>query len=190
MPLDPLLGAGSLPPLVDVNATAVLSDGNAGEVRTSQLSIHAGASDLGKWIDGLAVKQVALSAPGPGQLAQLNVDGTYQALPLRLAGTVMQPDVVGSGGPMQATLTGQAAGASLSAHGTVPPSLGASGLGMIVAVRAPDVAALSPLVGRTLPPAHDFCAGRAGGGCRGQAARARDTEPGCGILSGRTWPAS
>ena len=154
--LDPLLASGSLPPLSDVNATALVSDGSQGELRTSQVSIHAGAGDLNDWVPGLAIKQVLLSAPGPGQLVQVALDGTYQQQPLRLAGTAMQPDVVGGTGPIQATLSAQAAGASLSAHGTVPPSLTTGGLDIAVTMRAADLASLSPLIGRALPPAKDF----------------------------------
>ncbi len=153
--LNPLFSRPVLPPLRDVNLTAVLADGDQGELRTSQVSGHAGASDLGAWAPGLAVKQAQLSAPGPGQLAQLNVDGTYQNQPMRLAAATTQPDLVGGGAPLPITLSGQAAGASLSAHGTMPTGLGAPGLDLRVEMRAPDLSSLSPLVGRKLPDAHD-----------------------------------
>ncbi len=154
--LSPLFPGTNLPALADVNATAVLSDGPQGELRTSQLSIHAGESDLSATVPGLAVKQVLLNAPGPGQLVQLSVDGTYQAQPLRVAATATQPDVIGGNAPIQATLTAQGAGANLSAHGTVPPAWGAAGLDMALTMRAADLSSLAPLVGHALPPAHDF----------------------------------
>jgi AsmA protein len=145
----------SLPPLAELNATMVFSDDGEGRLRTSQLSAHAGAADLGRWVQGLAVKQVVLSAPGPGQLAQLNVDGIYQATPLRVSAAVMQPDAVAASGPIQLTLTADAAGASLNAHGAVPPAWDANGLDLTVNGHAPDLSALSPLVGHALPAAHD-----------------------------------
>ncbi len=186
--LNPLIKGATLPPLTDVNANALLSDGSAGELRTSQVSVHAGAADLGSWVPGLAVKQLLLSAPGPGQLVQLSLDGTYQDQPLRVAGTAMQPDVVGSGGPIQATLTAQAAGANFTAHGTVPPSLSAAGLDMTLNARAADLSSLSPLVGRTLPPAHDFSleaqVGDAGVKLRGVAVRNLAIASSLGDLSG------
>ena len=154
--LNPLLTTGTLPPLADANLNALLSDGPQGELRTSQVSLHAGESNLDSWVPGLAIKQLLLSAPGPGQLVQLSIDGTYQQQPLRLAGTAMQPDVVGNTGPIQATLTAQAAGANLTAHGTIPPSLNTAGLDLTLTARAPDLSSLSPLIGRPLPPAHDF----------------------------------
>jgi len=150
--LNTLLPKPFFPPVAEINATALLSDGSQGELQTSQLSIHAGASDLTQWVPGLTLKQAVLSAPGPGQVAQMDIDGLYQQQPLRLAATVMQPDMLGAGGPLQVTVTGQAAAASLSAHGTLPPGLNAAGLDMTVNFHAPDLAALSPLVGHALPP--------------------------------------
>ncbi len=186
--LNPLIKGATLPPLTDVNANALLSDGSAGELRTSQVSLHAGASDLGSWVPGLAVKQLLLSAPGPGQLVQLSLDGTYQEQPLRVAGTAMQPDVVGSGGPIQATFTAQAAGANFTVHGSVPPSMNAAGLDITVNARAADLSSLSPLIGRTLPPAHDFSleaqVGDAGVKLRGVAIRNLAVASSLGDLSG------
>jgi AsmA protein len=151
--LNTLLPQPLFPPAAEINATALLSDGSQGEMQTSQVSIHAGASDLTQWVPGLTLKQGVLSAPGPGQVAQLDIDGMYQQQPLRIAATVMQPDMIGAGTPLQVTLTGQAAAATLSAHGTLPPGLNAAGLDMTVNFHAPDLAALSPLVGHSLPPA-------------------------------------
>ena len=154
--LSPLLGMGELPPLADVNATAVLQDGSQGELRTSQVSVHAGQSDLGAWAPGLVIKQALATAPGPGQLVQLSLEGTYQQQPLRLGATGTQPDVVGAGRPIQVTFSAQAAGATANAHGTIPPALDAPGLDLSVNAKAPDLSALSPLVGRILPPARDL----------------------------------
>jgi len=151
--LNAFLAKPFFPPATEINATALLSDSSQGELQTSQLSIHAGASDLNQWVPGLTLKQAVLSAPGPGQVAQMDIDGIYQQQPLRIAATVMQPDMIGSGGPLQVTVTGQAAAANLSAHGTLPPGLNAAGLDMTVNFHAPDLAALSPLVGYNLPPA-------------------------------------
>jgi AsmA protein len=145
----------SLPPLKDVNLSARLSDGTSGEWRTSQLSVHAGAADLSSWAAGLSIQQALLSAPGPGQNMQLNIDGFYASAPLHLAVTAMQPDLLSQNAPVAATLSGQAGGADFTAKGTVPPALGASGLDLTVSAHTADLSELSALVGRTLPPAHD-----------------------------------
>ncbi len=152
----PFFPGVSIPPLKDVTLSARLSDSTAGDLRTSQLSVHAGAADLTSWATGLSIKSASLSAPGPGQNAQLNVDGFYADAPLHLAGTAMQPDVLAQNAPIPVTLSGEAGNAQFSAKGSIPPALNASGLDLIVSARAPDLAELSALVGRTLPPAHDL----------------------------------
>ncbi len=153
--LNGFLPGPSLPPLAGVNVNGVVSDDSEGNPRTSQVSIHAENTDMGKYVPGLVIKQAMLSAPGPGQLVQLSVDGTYAEQPLHLAGAVMQPDVMSTTAPLQLTVSGQAAGATISAHGTVPPGLNMSGLDVQIEGKAPDLSTLSPLVGRALPPAHD-----------------------------------
>jgi uncharacterized protein involved in outer membrane biogenesis len=187
--LNGLVSGITLPPLHDVNATGVLSDGSAGELRTSQVSIHAGPSDLSSWAAGLVVKQAVLSAPGPGQLVQLNVDGTYQDQPLRVSASTTQPDVVGASAPLQVTIEAQAAGATATARGTMPPRLNASGLDMIVSVRASDLSALSPLAGRQLPAAKnltiDAKVGDAGVKLRGIAVRDLAIASSLGDVSGQ-----
>ncbi len=146
----------SLPPLKDVNLSARVSDGATGELRTSQVSLHAGAADLSSWAAGLSIQQARLSAPGPGQNMQLNIDGFYASAPLHLAVTAMQTDLLSQNAPLAATLSGQAGNADFSAKGTVPPSLGASGLDLTVSARTSDLSELSALVGRSLPAARDL----------------------------------
>ena len=154
--IAPYFPGTSLPPLKDVTFSTRLSDGASGDLRTAQLSLHAGAADLGSWAAGLSINQMALSAPGPGQNAQLNVDGFYADAPLHLAGTALQPDVVAQNSPIPVTLSGQAGTADFTAKGTMPPGLNASGLDLTVSAHAPDLSELSALFGRTLPPAHDL----------------------------------
>jgi AsmA protein len=160
-PFAPLLPGPLALPLHDVNLTFRLSDGANGEVRTSGLSLHAGAADLSASVPGLILKEAVLSAPGPGQQAQLNVDGTYEGTPLRVVGTATQPDVIAANVPVPLAISATAASASVSARGTIPQSFGASGqagmgLDMLVSVKAPTLADLSPLVGRPLPDVRDL----------------------------------
>jgi len=177
-----------LPPLAEVNLNALLSDGPQGELRSSQLSIHAGQSDLGQIVPGLTVKQALFSAPGPGQLAQMSVDGVYAGQPLQVAAAVMQPDILAAGAPVQLTFSAQAAGGTFSAHGTLPPGLDASGLDVQVQGKAPDLSSLSPLIGHSLPAAHDVNLsaeiGDAGVKLRGIAVRNLMVESSLGDVAG------
>ena len=154
--ITPFFPGVAIPPLKDVTFAARLSDSASGDLRTSQVSAHAGAADLSTWAAGLSIKSASFTAPGPGQNAQVTVDGFYADAPLHLAGTAMQPDLLAQNAPIAVTLSGEAGNAQFSAKGSMPPTLNASGLDLVVSAHAPDLAELSALAGRTLPPAHDL----------------------------------
>jgi AsmA protein len=192
-PFAPLLPGPLKLPLRDVNVTLRISDGANGQVRTSGLSLHAGPADLTSAIPGLILKEAVLSAPGPGQQAQLNVDGTFQGAPLRVVGTATQPDVLEANVPVPLAISAQAASATVSARGTVPPNIGSTGQGgigldMLVSVRAPTLADLSPLAGRPLPDVRDVVfdahVGDAGFRLRGLSMRDLTFTSSLGDLSG------
>ncbi len=187
--MQPFVPGVKLPPLREVNFTTRLTDGNTGVMRTEGLSLHAGAADLGSVVPGLVLKEAVLSAPGPGQTAQLSVNGTYQGQSLSAAGTATQPDVVASAtAPVPVAIGAQIGDASLSARGNLPPGLGLSGLDLTVSARVPDLSALSGLAGRSLPPAHDVNLsarlGDAGFRLRGVALRDLKFTSSIGDLSG------
>jgi len=186
--LAPWLPAPLALPLRDVNITARLSDGSNGVFRTSALSLHTGAADLSATLPGLSLKEAVFSAPGPGQQAQFSVDGSYQGAPLRLAGTTTQPDILTGGAPVPVTLSAQAGSASLSARGTVPPSLSANGFDLTLDLRTPSLADLSGLVGRALPDIRDVTLGAhvgdAGFRLRGVDVRDLNLESSIGDLAG------
>lgn len=154
-PLAPYLPAPLALPLHEVNATVRLSDGPNEKFRTSSLSLHAGQSDLSAIVPGLLVREAVFSAPGPGQQAQLSVDGTFRNTKLRLVATATQPDVLTPNVPVPVALSAEAASASFSARGTVPPTPGGAGLDLAVGLRAPDLADLAPFALRPLPSVKD-----------------------------------
>jgi AsmA protein len=155
-PLESWLPTVLALPLKDVNLTARLSDGGNGTFRTSAVSLHAGASDLGAAIPGLQLKEAVLSAPGPGQQAQMSIDGTYQGSPLRLAATSTQPDVLSGDLPLPMTFSAEAGTASMSARGTIPSAPNANGLDLNVNIRVPKLTDLSALARRPLPDVRDL----------------------------------
>jgi AsmA protein len=153
--LAPLLGRASLPALREVNLSAHLDDGGTGIARVSRLSVHAGQSDLTATYPGLKLTEAVFSAPGPGQLAQGSVAGSYNDAPLKLALTLTEPDLDHPETPLPVTLLGEAGSASLSVRGAVPQALGGTGLDLTVALRTQDLAGLSAIAGRPLPPLRD-----------------------------------
>ena len=150
-PLAPWLPPAAALPLKQINLTARLSDGSNATFRTSAVSLHVGTSDLGAVAPGLLLHEAVFSAPGPGQQTQLSVDGTYQGAPLHIAGTTTQPDVLDPNVPIPLTASADVGSATLTVHGTVPPSPSANGFDLMVDARAPSLADLSSLAGRPLP---------------------------------------
>ena len=153
--MNGLVPEAHLPPFKAVVFTGTAADGTEGEVRTSQISLEAGESDLSGQLQGLQIKHLSFKAPGPGQIAQLSVEGSYSGSTLRASGTAMQPDVLTASAPTQVTLNGQAADATVEIHGTLPASQAAAGLDLRFALHAPDLAQLSQLAGHPLPAARD-----------------------------------
>ena len=153
--LGSLVPDAHLPSLKNVVLNGNAADGTQGEIRTSQISLQAGESDLSAQVQGLLIKHLDFKAPGPGQIAQLAVEGSYGGSPMRISGTAMQPDVLANSAPIQVTLNGQAADSTAELHGTLPPSQNAAGLDLLFALHSPDLSQLAPLVGRPLPAAHD-----------------------------------
>ncbi len=149
--------AGALPvPLKKLHLDTRIADGTDGALHSEQFVLTVGASDLSAAINGLAIDGATLSAPGPGQLAQLTINGTYRQDRLRVAGTIMQPDVLSATAPLSISLDASASGATISAHGTIPPSATLGGLDLALAAHVPDLAGLQPLSPVALPAIHDL----------------------------------
>jgi AsmA protein len=153
--LQPAVPGYRLPPLHDVNFTTRLFDGTEGDLRTAGLSLHAGESNLSAMVPGLGIKDATLSAPGPGQTAQFNVNGVFQGTVLHVTANATQPDFMALSAPTTASLSAEVANASFTAKGTIPAGLGLNGLDLLVSARVPDLAQLAPLIPYKLPDVRD-----------------------------------
>jgi uncharacterized protein involved in outer membrane biogenesis len=175
-------------PWKDVNFTVRVADGNNGMVHSSGLSLHAGQADLTASVPGLVLKEAVFSAPGPGQQAELSVDGTFQGAPLRIAGSATQPDTLEGTVPIPISISAQAGTASMSARGTVPPGFSGLGFDLTFDARAPSLAELAPLAQRPLPDIRDIVLGAhlgdAGFRLRGLHLRELTANSSLGDLSG------
>jgi len=154
-PMAALLGIDNAVALKKFHLDARVEDGPDGTPHTEQVTITAGATDLGSRVPGLGIDHASLTAPGPGQLAQLAVDGMYRDTKLQVAGTLMQPEAFSATAPLAVSLNAAALGASITAHGTVPPSWNEGGVDLQLSGSAPDLGALAPLLGVSLPNLRD-----------------------------------
>ncbi len=102
----------------------------------------------------LALNRLTAQEAAPGALLHLTMDATYNGAPVGLtadtgplAGLMGVPDA-----PWPVKLAVTAAGAKLSVDGTVAQPATGRGLAITLGADVPDLAALSPLAGATLPP--------------------------------------
>ncbi len=143
-----------LPPVRSLEVLLQARDGGRGLPEVGSVSVKAGASDLSAVVPGLALRAFEVSAPDPGS-------------PLRLAAEMVRGGVAafvsGELGPLAALFPGAepkpwpvslrlaAAGANLAVTGVLHDVTAALRMDLRLEARAPDLAALSPLVGAALP---------------------------------------
>jgi AsmA protein len=152
--LGPLLRDRNLPPLHDVRFAAKVADSGGAIPAISSLTLHAGASDLGAQMPGFTLASLDVAAAAADQPVKANGAGTLDGKPVTLAATTgplaaLLPGAAPASFPVDATL--QAAGATISAKGTIADAHAMTGANLALAVQAPDLAALSPLARRPLP---------------------------------------
>lgn len=131
----------------------------AGDHGTADLSASAGPAGwpLHAQADGsvdagvLHIAGMQADAPGPDTPGHLKAALTIRGLPLALDVAVPAPGHIAPNSPLPFTLAAAAAGASLTAQGTVADLAAVSGLDAVVSARIPDLPALAPLAGTALP---------------------------------------
>ena len=151
------------------SATATLGDGEttatarltwvAGAANgTADVAASAGAhgtpihirADLSGGTDAVRLSSIELDAPAMDVPAHFKAALAVRGLPVA-ADLAVRPDQVGSGKPLQFTLALAAAGAALTAQGSVAEPASLRGTDVAVSARIPELAALTPLAGSTLP---------------------------------------
>jgi AsmA protein len=152
--LTPLLQGFVPPPLHDVSFAAKVADTGGAWPEISSLVLHAGASDLGAQVPGLTLAKLDVAAAAANQPSKADATGSFGGAPLTLAATTgplasLLPGAAPAPFPVDATL--QAAGATISAKGTVTDVRALSGTNLALTAQIPDLAALSPLARRPLP---------------------------------------
>jgi uncharacterized protein involved in outer membrane biogenesis len=153
------------PPLRDIDFAATLSDPDpqAGRrlPRFSDLRFSLGANDL-SWVwPGLKLSALRVDAPRDDAPFALEGEAAVGDLPLRASGKLGAPRswLVGAAAPEPWPIDlGFAAGpATATVKGRIADiTRGALGFDLELAVRVPDLAGLSPLAGRALPPVRDL----------------------------------
>ena len=153
--LAPLLQGAVPPPLRDVTFAAKVTDTGGKLPRISALTAHAGASDLNAQVAGLMLDHLDIAADAPDKPLQAQATGKLGDQPLAFVATTgplaeLLPNATPAPFPVAASL--KLADATISAKGSVADIRNLKGLNIALAADAPNLATLSALAGRPLPP--------------------------------------
>ncbi len=154
--LQPFFPGVRMPGLRDVSLAAQLSEGGNGGPQLAALTVRAGPSDLSGYAPGLGVSQLEISMPRVDRPIRASVEGSFAGTPLRLSANVGAPGALLGGyqvaGSMPIDVSAVIGGATFIARGAISDPVRLTGADVAISARVPDLDALSPLAGRTLPP--------------------------------------
>jgi uncharacterized protein involved in outer membrane biogenesis len=152
--LDGMLAA-HLPPLRQVAFAARVLDTGGSLPEVTGLAVRAGASDLDSFVAGLKLAHAELSAAALGEPVRAEATGSLRGAPLHvtaafgpLIALLTDPP---KPGPYPIELAVEAQGATLAVKGGIATAVPLSGIDLAVTGRIPDLSALGPLVGTSLP---------------------------------------
>lgn len=161
--LAPLLppDAPQPPPLHNVSVEAEIAEPASPDgplpVAVSALTLRVGESDLGTFRPGLRLARLEVSAPALDQPVRIALEAAQGTTPIRVEGTLGPPVAFQRAGtPFPIDLALGAADAAATVKGAIADARAITGVDLALALRAPDLAALSPLAGRPLPPLRDL----------------------------------
>jgi len=153
--LAPLVPDQKLPPLHDVSFAAKLADRGGEWPEVSALTLHVGASDLGAQVPGLSLSKLDIAGSALDQPIKADAAARLGDMPLAVTATLGPPALLMPGAkpqPFPIDATAQAAGATVTAKGSVADARAMTGVNLALAAQVPDLAALSPLARTALPP--------------------------------------
>lgn len=155
--LAPFLTGFRVPPLKDVHFSLHAADKGAPRPDISNLTMHVGGSDLGAYAPGLVLEALDIKAAGADQPVQVNGSARLGDAPLSVAASVGAPALLmphAKPAPYPVDVSVSAAGARLTAKGSIADAQALTGANIALAAEVPDLAALSPLVRQPLPSLH------------------------------------
>jgi uncharacterized protein involved in outer membrane biogenesis len=156
-----LLRGLMLPPVHGIDAAARIVDQNSTIPAIDDLSIKAGASDLSRLRPGLMLSTLDIEMASLDQLISINATGTSGNIPLTLSGhfgapqALLNPALLPSSMPPQGSfpvaLAAQAGDAKFGMTGAIATPQTLAGVALALNAAIPDLSALSPLAGLSLP---------------------------------------
>ena len=149
--LQPFVPNITLPPVQGVSFSAGITDTGSALARVTDLTLHAGASDLSDYAPGLMLTRVDIRLPRTDRPATVQAEGAYADAPLSIAATL---------GALTALIDGQAfavdasvalAGATATLSGTLADPARVDGTYLVASVRIPALAPFAALLRWPVP---------------------------------------
>jgi len=157
--LQPFVPGTPLPSVRELSFSANVADSGPLLTRVSEFTLHAGASDLSAYAPGLTLTQVAIRAPQPDQPITVQAAGNYADAPLTISSTLGAPSALISGRPFPVDVSLAAAGAIVTAKGTLADPARMAGGELAVSARIPALAPFAALLQQPVPDAKNIALG-------------------------------
>ncbi len=157
--LQPFVPGTPLPSVRELSFSANVADSGPLLTRVSEFTLHAGASDLSAYAPGLTLTQVAIRAPQPDQPITVQAAGNYADAPLTISSTLGAPSALISGRPFPVDVSLAAAGAIVTAKGTLADPARMAGAELAVSARIPALAPFAALLQQPVPDAKNIALG-------------------------------
>jgi AsmA protein len=157
--LQPFVPGTPLPSVRELSFSANVADSGPLLTRVSEFTLHAGASDLSAYAPGLTLTQVAIRAPQPDQPITVQAAGNYADAPLTISSTLGAPSALISGRPFPVDVSLAAAGAIVTAKGTLADPARMAGAELAVSARIPALAPFAALLQQSVPDAKNVALG-------------------------------
>jgi AsmA protein len=149
-----------LPEIHDAAFSAHVADSGGPLPAISALTLRTGPADLSAFVPTLSLTKLDIAAPALDQPLHAAAEGAYGGVPLALSATAGAPIALLPGGhstghspgrwPIDVALT--AGGSSFALKGGIADPGRLAGVDLALTAQVPDLAALSPLARRPLPP--------------------------------------
>jgi uncharacterized protein involved in outer membrane biogenesis len=151
--LQPFVPHATLPSVRGLTFSANVANSGSPLTRVTDVTLHAGASNLFAYVPGLTLTQLDIRSPGMDQPVTVQAEGNFADAPLTISGTLGAPSALigGQAFPVNVSLAVAVAGATATAKGTLADPARVDGAELVVSARIPALAPFAALVRRPMP---------------------------------------
>ena len=146
----------TLPSVQGLSFSANVANSGSPLTRVTDVTLHAGASDLAAYVPGLTLTQVDIRSPRMDQPVTVQADGNYADAPLTISATLGAPSALIGGQAFPVDVSLAVAGATATAKGTLADPARVDGAELVVSARIPALAPFAALVRRPMPDVKDI----------------------------------